>query len=110
MGKFTIKTGTNGDFYFNLKAGNGEIILQSQGYNAKASCENGIQSVIENSQDDNRFERKESTNGKWYFGLNAKNGQQIGKSEMYESKAGMENGIASVTKNAADANIVDETN
>ena len=45
MGKFTIKIGKNGDHYFNLKAGNGQIILASQGYNSKSACENGVESV-----------------------------------------------------------------
>jgi len=38
MGKFVIKTRTNGEYQFNLKAGNGEIILTSEGYTSKASC------------------------------------------------------------------------
>jgi hypothetical protein len=39
--------------------------------------------------------------------LKAANGEIIGKSEMYSSDAAMENGIASVVKNAAEAEIVD---
>ncbi|MBB2144446.1 DUF1508 domain-containing protein [Pedobacter sp. LMG 31464] len=109
MGKFEIKTRKNGDFQFNLKAGNGQIILSSQGYSSKASCENGIESVRKNSQDDNRFERVESSNGKPYFNLKSTNGQVIGNSEMYESVASRENGIESVKKNAPDATIDDQS-
>jgi uncharacterized protein YegP (UPF0339 family) len=58
-----------------------------------------------NSQEDARFDRLESKNGKFYFNLKATNGQIIGTSEMYESKASMENGIASVAKNAPDADV-----
>jgi uncharacterized protein YegP (UPF0339 family) len=50
----------------------------------------------------------ESKKGQPYFSLNAANGQSIGKSEMYSGNAGMENGIASVKKNA-DARIEDNT-
>ena len=108
MGKFVVKTGKDNQFRFNLKAGNGQIILTSEGYTTKAACHNGIESVKVNSQDDSRFERKTSTNGKPYFNLHAGNGQVIGKSELYESTAAMENGIDSVKKNAPAAETVEE--
>ena len=47
--KFTIFKGTNGNYYFNLKAGNGEKVLSSEGYIYKSSCQNGIQSVKDNA-------------------------------------------------------------
>lgn len=109
MGKFIVSLRKNGEFQFNLKAGNGQVILSSQGYATKPSCLNGIESVQKNSQDDSKFERKESTNGKFFFNLKATNGQIIGNSEMYESVASCENGIESVKKNAPDATVEDQT-
>ncbi|MBS7254255.1 YegP family protein [Flavobacterium branchiicola] len=109
MGKFVITKRTNGEFQFNLKAGNGQTILTSEGYTTKAACNNGIESVKTNSQDDNRYDRKESSNGKPYFNLKASNGQIIGSSEMYESVAARENGIESVKKNAPDGTVDDQT-
>ena len=109
MGKFVVTQRTNGDFQFSLKAGNGQIILSSQGYAAKPSCLNGIESVRKNSQDDARFDRKVSNNGKPFFNLTATNGQIIGNSEMYESEAARDNGIESVKKNAPDADLDDQT-
>ncbi|RXM41612.1 YegP family protein [Flavobacterium sp. YO64] len=109
MGKFVITKRTNGEFQFNLKAGNGQTILTSEGYTTKAACTNGIESVKTNSQDDGRYDRKESSNGKPYFNLKASNGQIIGSSEMYESAAARENGIESVKKNAPDAVVDDQT-
>lgn len=47
--KFEIYTDKAGEFRFRLKARNGEIILSSEGYSAKASCENGIESVRKNA-------------------------------------------------------------
>ena len=47
--KFEIYTDKAGEFRFRLKARNGEIILSSEGYKAKASCENGIESVRKNA-------------------------------------------------------------
>jgi uncharacterized protein len=109
MGKFVITTRKNGEFQFDLKAGNGQTILTSEGYTTKAACVNGIESVKKNSQDDARFDRKEAKNGKPYFNLKAGNGQIIGTSEMYESVAARENGIQSVAKNAPDATTDDQS-
>ena len=109
MGKFVVSIRNNGEFQFNLKAGNGQVILASQGYSSKTACLNGIESVRKNSQDDARFDRKESPNGKPYFNLTATNGQIIGTSEMYESVAARENGIESVKKNAPDSEVEDQT-
>lgn len=109
MGTFVISKRKNGEFQFNLKADNGQVILTSEGYTTKANCNNGIESVKKNSVEDARYERKTSSNGKFYFNLKATNGQVIGTSEMYESENGRENGIESVKKNAPDADIQDET-
>lgn len=107
MGKFVITKRTTGDYHFDLKAANGQTILSSQGYTTKASCENGLESVSVNSMSDNSFERHETEGGKFYFKLKAANGQIIGTSELYESEAGMENGIASVRVNAPEAIVED---
>lgn len=109
MGKFVISKRSNGEFQFNLLAGNGQVILSSEGYTARAGCDNGIESVRKNAQDDSRFDRKTSTNGKFYFALKASNGQIIGSSQMYESETGRDNGIASVKENAPASPVVDET-
>jgi uncharacterized protein YegP (UPF0339 family) len=109
MGTFVISKRKNGEFQFNLKAGNGQTILTSEGYTTKANCNNGIESVKKNSVEDARYERKTSSNGKFYFNLKATNGQVIGTSEMYESESSRENGIESVKKNAPNADIKDET-
>lgn len=47
--KFEIYKDKAGEFRFRLKARNGEIILASEGYKTKASCENGIESVRKNA-------------------------------------------------------------
>ena len=51
MGKFEIKKDKAGKFRFNLKSGNGQVILSSEAYNTKAACENGIASVAKNAPD-----------------------------------------------------------
>ncbi len=109
MGKFEITTRKNGEFQFNLKATNGQVILTSEGYKTKASCLNGVESVKKNSQDEKRFDKKVASNGKPFFNLIATNGQIIGSSQMYANETNMNNGIASVMNNAKDAQIVDMT-
>lgn len=108
-GKFEISKRSNDEFQYNLKAGNGQVILSSQGYSSKASCEIGVESVRANSQDDARFERKTASNGKAYFNLTATNGQVIGSSQMYADEKGRDNGIESVKENAPSATVVDQT-
>ncbi|WFS62195.1 YegP family protein [Pseudodesulfovibrio thermohalotolerans] len=106
-GKYERKQAKDEQWMFNLKAGNGEIILTSELYTTKGACDNGIASVQKNSPLDERYERKEAKNGKPYFVLKAGNHQVIGKSEMYSSKSAMENGINSVKTNGPSTNIVD---
>lgn len=48
---FEIYADKAGEFRFRLKAKNGEPILASEGYKAKASCENGVESVKKNAPD-----------------------------------------------------------
>ena len=85
------------------------MILNSEGYTTKAACQNGIESVKKNAQDESRFDKKTSSNDKWYFNLTAANGQVIGTSQMYESEASRDNGIASVKSNAPDAGTDDQS-
>lgn len=47
--KFEVYADKKGEFRFRLKAKNGEIIGVSEGYTAKASCLNGVESVKKNA-------------------------------------------------------------
>ncbi|MCB1561139.1 MAG: YegP family protein [Xanthomonadales bacterium] len=107
-GKFACSTGSDGKFYFSLKAGNGEVILSSQGYADKGGRDNGIDSVRKNGGDAGNFRKETAKDGRFFFNLVAGNGQVIGKSQMYKTESGRDNGIESVGKNAADATVVEE--
>ncbi|MCQ2115627.1 MAG: YegP family protein [Bacteroidales bacterium] len=107
MGKFEVKVRKNGEFQFNLKATNGQVILTSEGYTTKAACMNGIESVKKNAPVEARYEIKVAKNGKPFFNLKATNGQVIGASQMYASERTMKAGIASVMKNAPEAPVVE---
>ena len=120
MGKFVIKETKTGHT-FSLKAGNGEIIaIGGEVYNSLASCKNGCESVSKNAPAANvedqtvegfatekcpKFEIYNDKKGEFRFRLKATNGQVICASEGYTTKAACKNGVESVKKNAADAQI-----
>lgn len=119
MGKFVIRT-VNSGVKFDLKAGNGEEILTSEVYTTIAACRKGIESVrrnapiahLENQTAEGckplphpKFEMYQDRAGQYRFRLKARNGQIIAVSESYTAKAGCLNGIESVKKNAAEAQI-----
>jgi uncharacterized protein YegP (UPF0339 family) len=43
--KFQVFKGKDGQYYFRLKAANGEVICGSEGYTTRQSCLNGIEAV-----------------------------------------------------------------
>ncbi len=102
-GKFELKKSASGQFMFNLKAANGQVILTSELYREKGSALDGIASVRKHAAAAANFEEKASSKGQPFFVLKAPNGETIGKSEMYASAAAMRKGIASVKANAAAA-------
>ena len=108
MGSFKISKQSNGEYYFNLLAGNGQVILTSESYGTKANCLNGIESVKINSRHEDRFETLTSKDGRPYFVLKAVNGKIIGNSQMYGSAESCKSGIESVMKNGPKAEIEKE--
>ena len=107
-GKFEIyQSEKNEKYYFRLKAGNGEIVLTSQGYASKSSAMNGVESVKTNCNDDSSYEKSTSSSGKFHFSLKARNGQIIGSSQMYKTEKGRNNGIAAVGRAADNASVVE---
>jgi uncharacterized protein len=108
-GKFELKRSKNDKFYFSLLAGNGQTILSSEMYEAKASAVNGIASVKKNAGTDARYEKLTSGKGDPYFVLKAGNHQVIGNSQMYSSEASRDAGIESCKSNGTSAEMVDLT-
>lgn len=108
-GWFELDKNSKGQFHFSLKAGNGEIILSSEMYEAKSSAENGMASVRTNCKNDDRYDKKTATNGKFYFNLKAGNHQIIGSSQMYATEDSRDKGVASVKTNGDAAKVKDNT-
>ncbi len=122
MGKFVIKQ-TNTGFTISLKAGNGEVIgIGGEVFNTLASAKNSIESIKKNAPIANiedqtaenveaakcpKFEIYKDNAGEFRFRLKARNGEPILASEGYKAKDGCKNGIASVVKNAPEADVVE---
>ena len=119
MGKFVIRETKTG-IKFDLKAGNGEVIVTSEVYASEAACRNGVASVQKNApvaavenqtvegyavEKHPKFEVYADKAGEFRFRLKATNGQIIAVSEGYKAMASCLNGIESVKKNAVDAPV-----
>ena len=130
MGKFVIKKTPTGGFNFSLYAANMEkIAVSSQIYTTKAACKKGMESIGKNAEKCIKEDRVEDQTlkkvtektcpkfeiyidkaGLYRYRLLATNGESIAMSEEgYKSKNGCLNGIKSVSVNAVNAEIVDET-
>ena len=122
MGKFVVKTTKTG-FVFNLKAGNGEVIANSEVYTTESACKKGIASVQKNapiakledqtvadfaSVTNPKFEIYTDKAGEFRFRLKARNGEIIATGEGYKTKASCLNGVESIRKNAPEAAVVKE--
>lgn len=109
MGKYHVLKATNGQYFWNLRADNGERILQSEMYTTKGAAFGGITSCKENSPHDERYQRLNSTSNQPYFRLRAKNNEVIGTSEMYSSVQAREVGIAACKANGPTSSTQDDT-
>ena len=123
MGKFVSKQTKNEEYTFSLKAVNGQVIMTAgEGFKTLATCKNSIESVKKNAlahvEDQTvegfetlthpKYEVYQDKAGEFRFRLKARNGEPIGKSEGYKSKASCLNGIESVGKNAPEGEVIEE--
>ena len=122
MSRFVIRQ-VNSGVKFDLRAVNGQTILTSEVYTSEAACRKGIASVRKNAAiakledrtqegcktlTNPKFELYRDKAGNYRFRLKARNGEIIASSENYSGRAGCLNGIESVRKNAAEAEIMEE--
>jgi len=102
-----LRQAADGQWYFNLTAENNQVILTSETYTVKPAALKGIESVRVNGAVAERFERRQSKDGRDYFVLKAANHEIIGTSEMYSSTPAMENGVQAVMRVAGSARVVE---
>lgn len=119
MSKFVIRR-VNTGFKFDLFAANGEEILTSEVYSSEAACRRGLASVRKNAPaapledrteedcpgiSNPKFELYQDSAGRFRFRLRSRNGKIIAVSDAYVTKGGCRDGIESVRKNSAEADI-----
>ena len=109
MAEFVVSKNTNDLYYFRLRANNGQLLLSSEGYVSKVGCLNGVESVKSNGRDQNRYDKRTTSNVNYYFNLKAMNGQILGTSEIYETAAARDNAMKTVQSTVTDTLLDDET-
>jgi uncharacterized protein YegP (UPF0339 family) len=114
---FEVQQASNGDWYFNLEAANGEIIGTSQLYATKYNAERGavaVRALVRLARAESetkaaprlvRFEVFQGEDRQSYFRLRANNGEPLLGSEGYVSSSNAKRGIQSVVANGADPDM-----
>lgn len=107
---YDVKTAADGSVYFNMLAANRNVIATSETYASAAEAEAEIERTIAtvgqyvqawDAATGARYSIKLDAGGQWYFGLYAKNGELVLRSERYLTEAAALNGAFSVADNGA---------
>lgn len=80
-------------YTFVLKAASGQTLLSSVTFSNEKKAKETVNKLNELSSHRNTFERKTNHSGEFLFSLKNNQGEIIGNSQLYQSEAGMENGI-----------------
>ena len=80
-------------FKFSLKTREGNILLNSIAYPSTEQLKAVVTKLSRLTAHHMAFERQTNHEGKFFFQLRDLDGKIIGKSQLYNSEAGMENGI-----------------
>jgi len=101
-----VEEGSTNQFRFNVFASNGQVVLSSESYTTAAAAWNGAFAVQDAATLDTSFAILTASDGRFYFTLTAQNGQIVGISQMYTTKASATAGIASVKATLAKLAII----
>jgi uncharacterized protein YegP (UPF0339 family) len=111
---YLVKQATDGTYYFDLTAGNHQIIGTSEMYASKSDAKRGALTVqaltmllgskpeVTPAAHEARFEVFSGENKKFYFHLRARNGEIVLGSQGYTTKSSALSGIQSVKTNGVD--------
>ena len=99
------ESGAQEPFSFSFVDDAGRTVVKSENYKAKASAMNGIETVKKNCQDDARYEKNTSKNGKFYFNVKSSNGQIVGTSTLFGTEAEMGAAIDDLKANGPGAAV-----
>ncbi|MCP5415988.1 MAG: YegP family protein [Chromatiaceae bacterium] len=87
----------------------GQSVVKSENYKAKKSALGGIESVKKNCTNDDRYEMKESKNGKFFFNIKASNGQVVGTSALFASATERGKAIEELKSSAPGAAVTEQS-
>ncbi|MBA3391348.1 MAG: YegP family protein [Deltaproteobacteria bacterium] len=93
-GKFTMWQSTDGQWRFNLKSGNGAVLLSSEAYTSRTGAINGILSVQENGVDPTQYQVRQTQTG-YNVHLLAGNHESISFSQVYSTKSSATRAVGS---------------
>ena len=93
-----IYKGENNTFQFSLKSAEGQTILKSIDFKSEAEIKRTVDGLKPLALKATCIERKTNYEGYFLFNLKDENGRIIGNSSLYDSEAGMENGISNFRK------------
>lgn len=85
-GKLSFWQRTDGQWQFNVKAGNGRVLLTSEAYSARTGAIAGALSVLDNGVDPASYSVQKTATG-YNVHLLAGNGESIAFSEVYSTKS-----------------------
>lgn len=93
---------TNSGHRFQIKSKSDAILLTSEEFHSQADLDTALSKLNTLQITRGNFERKTNHQGKFLFDLKDGNGSLIGTSQLYDSEAGMENGIKNLHNRLTD--------
>lgn len=95
---FCIEKDINNNYVFHLKSDDKHIIASSKPYSDISMIKEEIDYISKNTNLDRIYERKTNKEGKFYFNILDPKLNTAAASQLYSSKAGLENGIKAAKK------------
>lgn len=96
-GKLSLWQSTDSQWRFNVKSGNGAVLLTSEGYTTRMGAINGALSVLENGVDPAQYVLVPATHG-FVVHLKAGNLETIATTQVYATKSSATRGVTSSVK------------
>jgi len=93
------------NYHFELMSESGTTLLKSISYDTSKRVKEASNDIL--NLGNNKIERKTNYNGKFLFSLKNDTGSLIGNSQLYQSEAGMENGIKNLMNRIRSLSDVD---
>ena len=97
-----IKETVSEGYEFLVKSESGKILLKSIPFKDEQAISKTVQRLGKADSPLKRYERKTNLNGQFLFELKNEKGKIIGSSGLYNSEAGMENGIKNLNNQLVD--------